>query len=327
MNSCECGCGIECKKRFVHNHQKRNVHLSVEHKIKLRLAGLGRKQSKETIEKRVAKIRGIACSENTKSKISETLKKYEITKVHRDALSKSKYGRVLSEEHKNAIRLNRPDFSGNKHPMYGKHHSESTRIKMSLSQKGKKHLYAYKFSEKDKVKISIARKSKKLSEHHIEALKKSWNNPEVAARRLFSILRSNFNRPNKSETRLSLLLSDLNTDFKYVGNGSFIIDHKNPDFVNKESKKIIELQGCYWHGCKICFPNSKKSNNFPDRQQIFKPAGYDSIEIWEHELKSPEVVISKVKDFNSLDEIEKACKEQERISLMSIALHDRKIKD
>jgi group I intron endonuclease len=58
-----------------------------------------------------------ACKEETKKKISESLKGYQKTEEHKRKLSEA--------------------FSGENHPMYGKKHSEETRRKMSESQKAR----------------------------------------------------------------------------------------------------------------------------------------------------------------------------------------------
>ncbi len=50
--------------------------------------------------------------------------------------------------------------TGEKHPMYGKQHSEESKLKMSEAKKGKKH------SDETRAKISAAHKGKKLSAEH-----------------------------------------------------------------------------------------------------------------------------------------------------------------
>lgn len=47
-------------------------------------------------------------------------------------------GKSFSNEHKERIRQNRPDMSSENNPMYGEHHSEETKEKISISHKGKK---------------------------------------------------------------------------------------------------------------------------------------------------------------------------------------------
>ena len=66
-------------------------------------------------------------------------------------------------------------------------------------------------------------------------------------------------------------------EWKYTGDFSFWINGKNPDFVNcNGQKKCIEVFGDYWH----------RNDNPQDRKDIFKEFGYDTLVIWERELKN-----------------------------------------
>lgn len=72
------------------------------------------------------------------------------------------------------------------------------------------------------------------------------------------------------------------------GDFSFMINGKNPDFVNCNGKKlIIELFGDYWH----------KDDNPEDRAKVFEPFGYKTLVIWEHELKDIENLKNKLEGF------------------------------
>ena len=71
----------------------------------------------------------------------------------------------------------------------------------------------------------------------------------------------------------------------------------NPDFINRESKIVIFVDGCFWHKCLIhCKePKSNKRYWLPklERNVIrdreidisYKKAGWRVIRIWEHELR------------------------------------------
>ena len=71
----------------------------------------------------------------------------------------------------------------------------------------------------------------------------------------------------------------------------------NPDFINKKSRIIIFIDGCFWHKCLIHYkePNSNKKYWLPklERNAIrdkevgitYKKAGWKVIRIWEHELR------------------------------------------
>jgi len=96
-------------------------------------------------------------------------------------------------------------------------------------------------------------------------------------------------RPNKPEKLiLELLDSMCPNEWKYTGDFSFTINGKNPDFVNcNGQKKIIELFGDYWH----------QGDNPQDRIDAFKPFGYETLVIWESELKDIDAVTRRIKLF------------------------------
>lgn len=54
-------------------------------------------------------------------------------------------------------------------------------------------------------------------------------------------------------------------------------------------KLAIELAGCYWHFCHICFPNTTKKmqmKRFRDikRYNFLRKRGFTVVVLWEHEL-------------------------------------------
>ena len=69
---------------------------------------------------------------------------------------------------------------------------------------------------------------------------------------------------------------------------------KNPDFVDIKNKKIIEVFGDYWHTKKArCYEETEKG-----RIEYFAKFGYNTLVIWEKELKDIEAVLIKVLKFN-----------------------------
>lgn len=96
-------------------------------------------------------------------------------------------------------------------------------------------------------------------------------------------------KKNKKETLLEKILYDLCPDeWEFVGDGKMIINGKCPDFINiNGQKKIIELFGDYWH----------RNDDPQDRINCFKPFGFDTLVIWERELKDIENVKLKINTF------------------------------
>lgn len=121
------------------------------------------------------------------------------------------------------------------------------------------------------------------------ASKARWQNTEYKEKTLRKILKSGGQHPNKKEIIFDeALQKTFPNQWKYVGDGEIFISGKNPDFININGKKqIIELFGDYWH----------KGENPQDRIDLFKKYGYDTLVIWEKELKNLEQTIVKVEKF------------------------------
>lgn len=167
---------------------------------------------------------------------------------------------------------------------HAKNPSEDTRRKLSIASMGNIRAKGQRSKEiRNKISLGLMGNTnasgyerdcseetrKKLSLISIE----KWQDPDYQKRQC----KAQSIRPNKSETTLLKLLNKLfPNEYKYTGDFSFMINGKNPDFVNiNGQKKIIELFGDYWH----------KGQDPQDRIDIFTPFGYKTLVIWENELK------------------------------------------
>ena len=109
--------------------------------------------------------------------------------------------------------------------------------------------------------------------------------------------------PNWLETQIVQLIEEHKLPYTFVGNGQFWLEYVNPDFVHTGSKKrALELNGCYWHNCPICYPkkNGFRGNMGRDkyRKKIYKKYGYKVTTIWGHEVEETdwkEKVLKKIK--------------------------------
>ncbi len=102
------------------------------------------------------------------------------------------------------------------------------------------------------------------------------------------ILLGNSLKPNLLEIKFDKFLQEnFPNEWKYVGDGQFILSGKCPDFININGKKIIiELFGNYWH----------KSEDPKIRKDIFGRYGYKTLIIWENEFyKNPDNIKEKIK--------------------------------
>jgi len=166
-------------------------------------------------------------------------------------------------------------LKGKNHPMFGQTHTEEVRKRLSVSHAG------IPLSEKHRA--SIGKASKRVWARISEEKKNEWAANIRKGLQCF---------PNKPESAiLSILDSMYPGQWKFVGDGQLIISGKNPDFINiNGQKKIIELFGDYWH----------RGQNPQDRIDTFRPFGFDTLVIWEHELKNMDAVIKKIHEFSEV---------------------------
>ena len=136
----------------------------------------------------------------------------------------------------------------------------------------------------------------KLSLEQIEKMRKAtilrWKDEDYKNRVVKKIMKANNQFPNKMEVRLQELLP---TDYKYVGNGSVILDGLNPDFINTNGqKKIIEFYGSYWHERESYKERDKR------RLRVYKKYGYKTLIIWDYEFKDIKKLKEKILVFHKI---------------------------
>lgn len=121
-------------------------------------------------------------TEETKRKMSESLKGKQLSEEHKRKLSESKKGRQFSEEHKRKI------SEANK----GRQFSEETKRKLSEANKGRQ------LSEEHKRKISESCKGRQLSEETRRKLSESAKDKQFSeeTRRKLSAAKKGENNPN-----------------------------------------------------------------------------------------------------------------------------------
>lgn len=285
QRKCACGCGKLANPgmTYIRGHNWKGRKHSDEAKLKMSISQtgntnpLGCKRSDETKKKLSlastgnTNTLGHRHTEETKRKISEarigmkpsieTRKKMSLALIG----NKHLLGHKLSEQHKEKLRLSRV---GNTDRL-GQKASIETRKKMSIAREG------MIFSEEHKRKMSDAKKNNWKDSKYQKKMQKALNL-----------------KPNKPEQYILCLLDKLfPKEYRYTGDFSFMINGKNPDFVNVNGqKKLIELYGDYWH----------KGDDPQDRIDTFTPFGYKTLVIWEHELKESEAQLSrKLKKFHS----------------------------
>lgn len=150
-------------------------------------------------------------------------------------------------------------------------------------------------------KISKALKGRQFSEDWLkknsEGVKRAWQNPEYVAKQMIA----RGVKPNKPEKFLDELFQHFYPNlWKYTGDGKdkdFIVAGKSPDFVHTKEKKIIEFFGTYWHGESRTGISIEQHEQ--ERIDLFAQHGYQTLIIWEHELKDIEKLLNKLREFSN----------------------------
>lgn len=174
------------------------------------------------------------------------------------------------EEARNRWRVKR--YSGKGNPFFGKHHTEETRKGLAESSS----------------RTTCFRRLNKDPEFQRKR-RKAWAKAAGCGQ-----------TKNKAETRLEKLIHEAATGrFEYVGDGSFIIDGLNPDWVCRKKKKIIELFGRAFHDPECCIWEVPERRTVAGRRAIFAKHGYQTLVIWDDSLKtvSAERLVLKIRRF------------------------------
>lgn len=219
--------------------------------------------------------------------------------VRREKIGKSLLGRKLSDKTKLKISLSlkgkkyksykKPNYkygagmTGKKHKEITKEKMRITRLKKPFSKEALEKMGAY---HKGKPSFFKGRKhtdntKRKLS----EKIKELYKNEEFIKK----WIKATNIKPNRTEIILKLLLNrEFPNEWKYVGDGYTFIGGKCPDFININGKKLlIEMFGDYWH----------RGQSGDDRIIHFSKYGFNTLIIWEHELKNELLIIDKIKSF------------------------------
>jgi G:T-mismatch repair DNA endonuclease (very short patch repair protein) len=129
-------------------------------------------------------------------------------------------------------------------------------------------------------------------------MKNLWKDPDFIEKCLTGLE----HRPSSIEIYFQNFLNSnfLNHPYEYTGDGKFWIGRFNPDFIDRKSKKCIELLGCYYHNCLKCFPKGGflfniERNNLKFEYYLSK--GWKVLKIWEHDLKNTQYLLQLLGGF------------------------------
>lgn len=146
-------------------------------------------------------------------------------------------------------------------------------------------LYGEKMAKEIKEKIIFKRKEKDNYKHTEETKEK------LKEKRKNRIIPMN---DTKIEVKIQNFLKLLHIEFLTHYYISEITHRYRCDIFIPSIKIIIEADGCYWHGCKLC---NKNINKFQEEQikedeirtKELQEKGYRVIRLWEHDIKKMEL--------------------------------------
>lgn len=243
----------------------------------------GHEVPKEVRKKLSLSLRGICLTKEHKRKISDNHRHYQ-SKETRIKLSLAHKGKKKSEEHiRNMSLANKgkhhsPETEFKKgclSPMFRKKHKQVSIEKMRVSHK-KTYEGGFVVWNKNKKNCFSINTINQMSEIH----KKKWDKKDYRDKQIKLILNGLMKRPTSFEKKISDLCIENSLPFVYTGNGQFLINFKNPDFVNEKEKVVIEVFYSYF---KIRDYGSVENYKEFCRKK-YEPAGWKVIFIDENEL-------------------------------------------
>jgi hypothetical protein len=129
-----------------------------------------------------------------------------------------------------------------------------------------------------------------------DSSKQKWQNPEYREKTIKNSLRGLMKRPTSFEKKIAELCIGNSLPFIYTGNGQFLINFKNPDFVNEKDKIVIEV---FYSWFKIRDYGSVENYKEFCRKK-YNSAGWRVIFIDENEVDCDnwkEICLNKIKNF------------------------------
>lgn len=275
----------------------KKLWLDPAYRERMRLSHLGKKQSKEHIEKRIKKYSGENHWTTRKSFTDETKLKMREAKLKNPSmywLGKTFVTSDVTKEKQRYASLR----NGNKPPHFKGDKSPKWKGGIPNCKKCDKKLTYY-----NKTRECLDCKKKEIRNEKICLCGTSFieikSRPQAfCSKKCFAykknLSQSKIENPNhifsntKIEQKISKLLDMLGVD--YMQNYG-LEKIANVDFFIPNKMLVIQCDGCYWHGCPEHFPKEIKRKEKDGEQDIkLKSLGYKVIRLWEHEINKLETL-------------------------------------
>jgi hypothetical protein len=130
-----------------------------------------------------------------------------------------------------------------------------------------------------------------IKEQQRQRFKELNKDPTFRRKRLKALCQ----KPTRPERQLMKIIEAHNLPYKYVGDGSFIIEGFNPDFINTNGKKhIIEVFGRVWHDTLVCHWCRTELG----RIMTYNSYGYKTLVIWDDEMNNEDAIAKSIINFD-----------------------------
>lgn len=128
--------------------------------------------------------------------------------------------------------------------------------------------------------------------------KELYKNPQFKERQVHAMIQGLIKRPTSLEFDFIKLFSSQKINAVYIGDGSKIIEGKNPDFIIPNNKIVIDVR----HTTVCKFKNKISFREYKNRRiTFFKSKGWTCLVYSEKNLTDKNKVIKEVKDAMQLD--------------------------
>lgn len=135
-----------------------------------------------------------------------------------------------------------------------------------------------------------------------EVIKRCQEDPEFHRKRFETMRRNGIHKecPNEYERRLTEILNEMFPgEYKFVGDWSFIVNRKNPDFVNVNGqKKIIEVFGEIYHDPASSPWEVSEDRTESGRKRLFREYGYKTLVVWCKEFSDEQKLRASLREFH-----------------------------
>lgn len=293
-----------------HSSVMKNLWKDPEYGEKQRIKHLGHKLSEETREKISESLRRIKIPEEELRRLYLHEKLSTVKIAENYGIS---HNTVLEKLEEHGIRVRTKSEA-----LKGKIIGKRVRDKISKAKKGqrsspdteftsegvkgeKNPFYGKRHSKETKRRISLTKQGVPV---HSEEFKrelsihwrKLWANPDFREKRVKKVVQSLMEKPTKPEQRLIHIIESHDLPFQYVGDGEVIIAGRNPDFIHADGeKKVIEVFGRVFHDPNETFLDEIPWNQtYEGKMKAFRLCGYDCLIIWDDELEDEGKVVERI---------------------------------